>query len=67
MGAEALKKLNELLVREFNILNVTDIEVQRKAINLLLQWIGSIYEMTIKPEEITPDVDFNKLFKVKNN
>ena len=70
MGEEALKKLNELLKRECNLLtcgNEIEYEVRKKAVILLLNWIGSVYELTVKKDEVEPDVDFNKLFKVKNN
>ena len=68
MGAEAYEKLNELLKRQVNVMNVRgDKEVHKQAIRLMLKWIGSVYDMTIKPSKIEPDFDLDSLYKIREN
>jgi hypothetical protein len=68
IGAEAYIKLQELLKREANIMNLGKIDAQVKieAIRMLQAWIGSIYDLTIKPEQYDPDMDLDNLFKITN-
>jgi hypothetical protein len=66
MGELAYQQLNELLKRETNIRNFTnelDFSVQKEAIDLLLQWIGSIYDLTKEHQPtMDNDIDLNKLY-----
>jgi DNA-binding transcriptional regulator GbsR (MarR family) len=67
LGVEGLEKLNELIRHESDIRHIsTNFEVHKKALEMLLKWIGSVYEIDakqIKAEE--PDIDLNKLYKDK--
>lgn len=68
LGVEGLEKLNELIRHESDIRHIaTNFEVHKKALEMLLKWIGSIYDIDakqMKAEE--PDVDLNKLYKDKD-
>jgi hypothetical protein len=67
IGEEAFDKLQTLIKREANILNITDdFEVRKKAIELLLAWLGSIYDVKKTIELYEPELDFDKLFKDRN-
>jgi hypothetical protein len=71
MGELAYQQLNELLKRETNIRNFKnelDFAVQKEAIDLLLQWIGSIYDLTKEHKPTNDnDIDLNRLYIDNDN
>jgi len=67
LGIEGLAKLNELIKHECDIRHITtNFEVHKKALDMLLKWIGSVYDIDAKQiKEEEPDIDLNKLYKDK--
>jgi len=68
IGEVAYEKLNELLKREANLMYIKgDYELRKAAIELLLTWLGTVYEIDYSPKKIVPELDLDKLFKTRES
>jgi len=68
LGDEAFKELNALVKRNIDIRNINgDFEIRKKAIELLMEWIGSVYSLTDSQQKQIEDdeTDLSKLFKIR--
>lgn len=71
IGEEAFRELNKLVKENIDLRNMKDtddLRVRQDALNLLLSWIGRIYEMTeVQKKKLNEDeVDLSKMFVIKD-
>jgi hypothetical protein len=71
LGEVAYKELQKLIKAKLNIKNLKtpdDLILTQKALELLMEWLGSVYDISQPQREAledTDDVDFNQMFKIK--
>lgn len=71
LGQEAFNELNKLVKQNIDIRRISspeDFVVKKKTLEMLLEWIQSVYELDEPQigELMSDDFDMNQMFKLRN-
>jgi hypothetical protein len=71
LGQEAFDELNKLVKQNIDIRRISspeDFVVKKKTLEMLLEWVQSVYELDEPQisELMSDDFDMNQMFKLRN-